>query len=114
VLLPTLAHWDRDSFAHQPLTETVSESQAFDGMRKIVLVESRRAHAVEASIRQILALNGGKWRERVEVYDWRVLEECGDHSLGLVGGKKYVLGATMFDESKDRAIFVENATFGRY
>lgn len=108
VTVPTLAHWDRDSFAHAPMTEIVSESQAFEGMRKIVLVESKRSGAVKETTRPLRALNDGRWRERVEVYDWRILEACADHELGAAESKGYFLGATMFDEGEGRTIFVED------
>lgn len=111
IIILTLAHWDRDSSTHPPLADTVSESQAYAGMRKIVLVESNRTRAVESCVQQILALNKGKWRERAEVWDWRVLEERTSHDVVLDEAamrRRYFLGATMFDETNDSAIFVEN------
>lgn len=106
--ISTLDHWNRDAFSHPQLTETVSESQAYTGVRKIVLVESKRARATKDLVQsEILTLNNEKCRERIEVWDWRVLEE----SMGHVGVaeerlRKWLLGATMFDEDAGKAIFV--------
>ncbi|KAK0845938.1 hypothetical protein LTR03_007144 [Friedmanniomyces endolithicus] len=101
-----LAHWDRDSFAHPALTDTVSESQACEGMRKIVLVESKRRPAVEQVIGGILALNEGRMRERIEVWDWRVLEECGGHDRSAEVLKRWFVGATVWIRAEERAVFV--------
>lgn len=110
-LVSTLRYWDRDSFSHPPLTATVSESQAFEGQRKIVLMESRRVSAVEGTVRQVLALNQGKWRERVDFYDWRVLEECSCHDVGAARAKALFLGATLFDEGREQAVFVSSVSW---
>jgi DNA ligase-4 len=101
-----LAHWDRNSFSHEPLTETVSESQSYPGMRKVVLVEGRRLPQVRDMIRQIQELNGGSFRERVEVYDWRVLEECSSHKKGADSLKRHFIGATLFDDGQEKSLFV--------
>ncbi|KAK5683182.1 hypothetical protein LTS10_004713 [Elasticomyces elasticus] len=103
-----LEHWDRDSFAHPPGRETVAESQACEGMRKVVLVESKRQGAVEMVIDEIMALNQGRMRERVELLDWRVLEECCRHDMTADTLKRHFIGATMFVEAERRAIFVSN------
>ena len=103
-----LSHWNRDAFAHPLLTEIVSESQAYGGLRKIVLVEAKRTRVVKKFVGQIVGLNSGKLRERVEVYDWRVLEHCTGHDIGAADAKKYFLGATMFDESRERTMFISN------
>jgi DNA ligase-4 len=100
------SHWDRDSFAHPPLTETVSESQSYPGMRKIVLVEGRRVEQVREVVRRIGRLNGGQFRERVEVYDWRILEDCLDHGKGAGVLKRHFIGATLFDDTQKRVMFV--------
>ncbi|KAK1065149.1 hypothetical protein LTR74_008121 [Friedmanniomyces endolithicus] len=105
-LTTDLAHWDRDSFAHLALTETVSESQACEGMRKIVLVESRHRQAVEDVIGGILALNEGRMRERIELYDWRVLEECGGHDRSAEVLKRWFIGATVWNRAEETAMFV--------
>ena len=106
--IPTLAYWDRDSFAHPPLIESVSESPAHEGMRKIVLVEAKRTRAVKAVAQEVLALNRGKWRERIEMYDWRILEECTNHDFGAGRAKRHFLGATMFDGAGERTMFAAN------
>ncbi|WPH03839.1 Hypothetical protein R9X50_00672200 [Acrodontium crateriforme] len=101
-----LQHWDRDSFAHPRKTSIVSESQSDVLFRKIVLVESNRLQAVRNTIEQITQLNQGRLRERIEFYDWRVLEHCTTHKMGPEKAKRYFIGATMFDEAQDQAIFV--------
>ena len=109
-LVPCLLYWDRASFTHDRLSETVSESQSYPGMRKIVLVESKREEATEDVIKDVLALNRGRFEERVEVWDWRVLEAlglAGGHALGKTG-RKWFLGATIWDEGKGGSIFVWN------
>jgi DNA ligase-4 len=109
-LVPCLLYWDRASFTHDRLSETVSESQSYPGMRKIVLVESKREEATEDVIKDVLALNRGRFGERVEVWDWRVLEAlglAGGHALGKTG-RKWFLGATIWDEGKGGNIFVWN------
>ncbi|KAK3639147.1 hypothetical protein LTR56_008738 [Elasticomyces elasticus] len=103
-----LEHWDRDSFAHPPGRETVAESQACEGMRKVVLVEGKRQGAVEMVIDEIMALNQGRMRQRVELLDWRVLEECCRHDRTADTLKRHFIGATMFVEAEGRAIFVSN------
>ena len=113
LLTNSLDHWDRDVSACPALSETVSESQSYADMRKVVLVESRRPAAVRQILQQILDLNDGRFRERVEVYDWRVLERCVDHDLdpSAAGAKTHFVGATMFDWGLERSIFVGEASF---
>ncbi|KAK4501562.1 hypothetical protein PRZ48_007371 [Zasmidium cellare] len=105
-LTTSLAHWDRASYTHSPLSSTVSESQSHPGMRKIVLVERKRRAAVRATVQKIQALNGGAFRERVEVWDWRVLEECKKHDRSTDRVKRHFLGATVWDRGRGRAVFV--------
>lgn len=78
-------------------------------MRKIVLVEGRRGRAVREVVAGLLGVNGGGWRERVEVWDWRVLESgrCALHEGGKGGGRE-LLGVVGFDEGKGRTVFVVN------
>ncbi|KAM3417169.1 hypothetical protein BST61_g5431 [Cercospora zeina] len=104
--IPALAHWDRNSFSHAALTQIVSESQSHQDMRKIVLVESKRARATKEVLEQIRTLNDGKFKERIEVYDWRVLELCEGHDRGAEKLKLHFLGATLFDDTRERALFV--------
>ena len=109
-VVPCLSYWDRSSFTHDRLSETVSESQSYPGMRKIVLVESKRDDATKDVIKDVLALNRGRFEERVEVWDWRVLEAldlAGGHALGKTG-RKWFLGATIWDEGKGGSVFVWN------
>jgi len=110
LVVTDLQHWDRASFTHPPLTSTVPESQSHLGRRKIVLVETRRPHAVHNIVRRIAELGGGRLRERVEVYDWRVLEECAVHDCGAEALKRWFLGATLFDEAQERCLFVSTRT----
>lgn len=92
-----LAHWERDSFAFPKCSATVSESQAYEGVRKIVLVEKRRAQATQTLTAQLCRLNDGRWREVIEVWDWRLLEEDSvkKHLAGLPGAlERHFIGKT--------------------
>ncbi|KAK4622152.1 DNA ligase 4 [Fulvia fulva] len=113
-MTPTLSHWDRNSFSHDPLTDTVSESQSHPGMRKIVLVEHKRRTATRALVQIVLQLNDGRFKERVEVWDWRMLEECQGHDRPVDRVKKYFLGATIWDEGRRRAMFVSGCEWLRF
>ena len=73
-------------------------------MRKIVLVEMKRPSAVQAAVQQLMAL--GCSRERVEVHDWRILEDCVTHHLGAESLKRHFVGATVFDEVQEKSLFV--------
>lgn len=106
VQVPSAVHWDRDSFAYQERTDVVSESQAFPGLRKILLVEQNRRQWVIDTAQQIIGLNNGQFRERIEMYDWRVLECCSEHDLGAEAVKKHFIGATIMNEGLERATFV--------
>jgi len=110
IVVPCLSYWDRASFTHDRLSSTVSESQAYPGMGKIVLVESKRKEATEDVLRQLCALNEGQFQERVEVWDWRVLEELGGHALASTG-RKWFLGATIWDKVSHRSMFVWNRSW---
>lgn len=107
-----LAHWDRDSFSHPRHTETVSESQSYPGMRKVVLVERKRIPQVRSIVQEIQELNGGSFMERVEVYDWRVLEDCSSHKKGAEFLKQHFIGATLFDDTQKKALFVAESGTG--
>ncbi|KAF2170910.1 hypothetical protein M409DRAFT_18883 [Zasmidium cellare ATCC 36951] len=106
-VVTSLSHWDRASFAHSPLPATVSESQSHPGMRKIVLVERKRRAAVRDVVKRIQGLTGGAFRERVEVWDWRVLEECKKHDRGTDKVNRHFLGATVWDSRRERPMFVK-------
>lgn len=106
--IPTaeLIYWDRDAFSRPNLTHVVSESQSYEGMRKIVLVEGRRKRKTRELLALISSLNGGSLRERIDIYDWRVLEVCEGHDRGAETLKKHFIGATLFDDTRKRALFV--------
>jgi DNA ligase-4 len=109
-LTPSLTHWSRASFAHVPLTSTVSESQSHPGLRKMVLVERHRSTQVQSIVRELENLEEGKFRERVEVWDWRLLEICRGHDEGERGKEVMAcfLGALIRDgtgEGRSRFIW---------
>lgn len=116
-----LSHWDRHAYEHAPLTTVQSESQAYAGMRKVVLVESKRQAPVRALVAEVMKLNRGKCRERIEFFDWRILEElCTGEQHGKVGHatrtrgqllQKHLLGAIVFDEGRDQAIFASGRSW---
>ncbi|KAK5119847.1 hypothetical protein LTR85_007173 [Meristemomyces frigidus] len=106
VITSELLHWDRDSDAHPAMRDTVSESQAYPDMRKIILVEAKRVQVVQDVLQQVVGLNNGRLKERIDVYDWRVLEECSGHDKGPEAVKEHFVGATMFDDTEMRRIFV--------
>jgi DNA ligase-4 len=93
-LVPCLSYWDRASFTHDRLSETVSESQSYPGMRKIVLVESKRDDATKDVIKDVLRV-------------LEALDLAGSHALGKTG-RKWFLGATIWDEGKGGSVFVCN------
>ncbi|KAI7211758.1 DNA ligase/mRNA capping enzyme [Hortaea werneckii] len=104
-LTPSLSCWDRDSYAHPPSTETVSESQSYAGLVKIVLVEPNRVAATCGVLRELVGLNSGRLRERIDVYDWRVLEDFPGHDTNDEHLGRYYIGATAFDRSSGRSFF---------
>ncbi|RMY58337.1 hypothetical protein D0865_02663 [Hortaea werneckii] len=104
-LTPTLSCWDRDSFAHPPSTEAVSESQSYAGLAKIVLVEPNRVAATCVVLRELVGLNSGRLKERIHVYDWRVLEDFPGHDTNDEHLGRYYIGATAFDHASGRSFF---------
>ena len=104
-LAQSLTDWDRDSFAHPPSTEAVSESQSYAGLAKIVLVEPNRVAATCSVLRELVGLNSGRLRERIDVYDWRVLEGLPGHDTNDEHLGRYYIGATAFDRSSGRSFF---------
>lgn len=100
IVVPDLTYWDREvrlptppSTASSrdepgeamegfvPPPSVIGESQAYEGMRKIVLVEGRRKKQVE-EIKLVLREMEGRrcfGRNGVEVWDWRVLETWSGH-----------------------------------
>lgn len=109
-LVPSLRYWDRASFAHDRLSATVSESQSYPGMAKIVILDTERKDDMEDVLDQVLALNEGRFQERVEVWDWRVLESLDGHVLNS-SNRKWFIGATIWDEGKDCNVFVRNRSW---
>ncbi|KAK3060441.1 hypothetical protein LTS18_008540 [Coniosporium uncinatum] len=68
-----LQFWNREITGAGPLDDEVSESQAYIGMTKIVLVEAKRekeSEMVGGEVRRLGRVVG----EGVWVFDWRVLE----------------------------------------
>lgn len=106
--IPSLAYWDRDSHAHAPMATVVSESQSFPDRRKVVLVESKREQAMKAVVDELVVLNKGKFRERVELWDWRVLELLQQHAGDGAEVRRWFVGATIWEEGKGRTAFVWN------
>lgn len=76
-----------------------------------MLVEKKRPAAVEDTLERILALGNGVFKERVEFWDWRVLEKCVGHGRSADCLKEYFLGATMFDDTQKRAVFVSDGVW---
>nr|OQO18868.1 hypothetical protein B0A51_14534 [Rachicladosporium sp. CCFEE 5018]OQO25551.1 hypothetical protein B0A51_06870 [Rachicladosporium sp. CCFEE 5018] len=98
------SHWARQIHAHASLTDTVSESQSYPGCRKIVLVEARRVDAMHEVVLDIEALG---LKERVEVWDWRVLERMERHGkLDEHCWWAHFVGALIWDGESDGAEFV--------
>ncbi|KAK5166468.1 uncharacterized protein LTR77_008011 [Saxophila tyrrhenica] len=99
IVVPSLECWDREccpassrsasstissspprSGFEQP-PEVVRESQAYQGMKRLVVVESKRKQQVPEIVGQLEALQkkgcfGEGEGEGFEVLDWRVLERC--------------------------------------
>ncbi|KAI6807932.1 DNA ligase/mRNA capping enzyme [Hortaea werneckii] len=100
-----LSHWDRDSYAHPPSTEAVSESQSYAGLAKIVLVEPNRVAATCSVLQELVGLNSCRLKERIDVYDWRVLEDFPGHETNDEHLGRYYIGATAFDQSSGRSFF---------
>lgn len=73
-----------------------------------MLVESKRELAVEAVVGEVLGLNKGKFRERVEVWDWRVLELLCEYAGDGADVRRWFVGATVWDEGREGAVFVWN------
>lgn len=82
-LISSLSLWQRDvGIAHSQAVLKICESQAYPGMQKAIIVESRRRlqtrHMVEDIIRDINLPHhdrASESNETVQFWDWRVLEE---------------------------------------
>jgi DNA ligase-4 len=76
----------------------------------MVLVERHRSTQVQSIVRELENLEEGKFRERVEVWDWRLLEICRGHDEGERGKEVMAcfLGALIRDgtgEGRSRFIW---------
>jgi DNA ligase-4 len=69
VMVNDLSYWDRDSHAEQG-TDCVGESQAYRGLRKMVLVDPREASQYRACYAEIERLG----LHRVEIFDYRLVK----------------------------------------
>ena len=69
VMIPDLAYWDRDSHSQQD-TNCVCESQAYKGLRKMVLVDPRETSQYRACYAEIEGLR----LHRVEIFDYRLVK----------------------------------------
>ncbi|KAL1302980.1 hypothetical protein AAFC00_003297 [Neodothiora populina] len=111
-VVPNLAHWDRDSDCHRHLEETVSESQAFPGLQKVVLVDGKQIKSACSTVTKAMRLNRGHFRESIEFYDRRVahVDEQSDRIGGGEANKqssaKWKMGTLMYDEKSGRSRFV--------
>jgi len=109
----SITHWHRHTLpTDQPsLGPVVGESQAYPGLQKAVLVESRRIKPTERVVMALLELNLVR-NERVELWDWRVVEGVLDlhddhtspeHEKALKDLlKKWYLGSIFWDEKLKR------------
>ena len=69
VMIAELAYWDRDSHTQQD-TDCVCESQAYKGLRKMVLVDPRETSQYRACYAEIERLR----LHRVEIFDYRLVK----------------------------------------
>lgn len=69
VMIADLAYWDRDSHTQQD-TDCVCESQAYKGLRKMVLVNPRETSQYRACYAEIERLR----LHRVEIFDYRLVK----------------------------------------
>jgi hypothetical protein len=69
VMVNDLSYWDRDSHAEQG-TDCVGESQAYKGLRKMVLVDPRETSQYRACYAEIERLG----LHRVEIFDYRLVK----------------------------------------
>lgn len=69
VMIQDLSYWDRDSHSQQD-TDCVRESQAYKGLRKMVLVDPRESSQYRACYAEIERLR----LHRVEIFDYRLVK----------------------------------------
>lgn len=69
-----LSHWNRELLDVEPLGPVVSESQAYPGLQKAVLVEPKRKTATNEFVERVrdVQMLG---EEVIEVWDWRILDD---------------------------------------
>lgn len=115
-IIHDLVHWNRGALAYAPLTATVSESQSYPGLQKLVLVDGKCLQHVRAVASRVQALSGGNLRERIEFYDYDVVKTlCA--AAGLPDGDdagnserraldRHFVGAVMFDKEMDCSLFI--------
>ncbi|CAD0111962.1 unnamed protein product, partial [Aureobasidium uvarum] len=70
VVIQDLAYWDRDTRAPEQDPGTVYESQAYEGMRKMVLVDPREIRQYRACYAEVERLG----LDRVEIFDYRIVK----------------------------------------
>ena len=79
----SLSHWSRDLLYLSSSAPVVGESQAYVGLQKLVLVETRRGRHTDKVIERLRELNLSVGEE-VRVWDWR-MSECLVELLRLEG-----------------------------
>lgn len=98
-----LAHWQRDPSPTTTLAfpphklppgAVVAESQAYVGLRKTALVESRRAGATAEVVERLRALRL-RAGEQVDVWDWRGVEALVDGEVDRAG--RWFLGSVIWE-----------------
>jgi hypothetical protein len=85
VLIQDLSYWERDSRGQERDSSTVCESQAYKGLRKIVLVDPRERQVYGDCYTEIERLE----LHRVELFDYRIVDAMcsGDADQGRTVGK---------------------------
>ncbi|KAI4732007.1 DNA ligase/mRNA capping enzyme [Aureobasidium sp. EXF-10728] len=83
VVIGDLTYWDRDTQAHEQGPDTVCESQAYRGMRKMVLVDPRETKQYRACYAKVEGLG----LDRVEIFDYRIVKAmCSNVGRGDANG----------------------------
>ncbi|KAK4991668.1 hypothetical protein LTR50_001676 [Elasticomyces elasticus] len=113
-VIDDLSHWDRDSFSHPKLTDTVSESQAYGDRQKIVLCDpTESGGTLQECLDAVKGLNGGKFRERIEFYDLKIVDQldcttiAGEDSNRDAAQRCY-LGVVSYDEDTGMMSFIDH------
>ncbi|KAI5204492.1 DNA ligase/mRNA capping enzyme [Aureobasidium subglaciale] len=79
LVIQDLAHWNRDSHGYEQGSDTVCESQAYKGQRKMVLVDPRETRQYRACYAEVEKLG----LHRVEIFDYRVVKAmCSNAEMG--------------------------------